>query len=148
MILGQSSTPDRTARCKHRPSGDDQRRAPAPDGRREPAEADGSDLKRQVAELRSRVETLEAELERARGVLDSATGYAVVTMNLGGQITSWNAGARAILGYDAAEIIGCSGEVFFPAEDRARRVFAGELPRATSAGTCGAMAVASGPAAR
>ena len=48
-------------------------------------------------------------------------------MNLGGRITGWNAGARAILGYTEGEILGRSGEVFFPHEDRVEGAFVAEL---------------------
>jgi len=77
---------------------------------------------------------LEAENERLRRLLDSATEYAVITLDPDGQITGWNEGARAILGYDAAEILGRSGAIFFSAEDRARGVFVGELVRALEDG--------------
>ncbi|MBO1076410.1 PAS domain S-box protein [Roseomonas marmotae] len=72
-----------------------------------------------------------AELERIRRLLDSATDYAIVVLDLRGQVTGWNEGARAILGYRDSEILGRSGELFFPAEDRERGAFVREL--------CGAM---------
>jgi PAS domain S-box-containing protein len=74
------------------------------------------------------------DAERLRRLLDSAADYAIITLNLEGRITGWNEGARAILGYGDAEILGRSGEVFFPAEDRARGVFVQELCRALEKG--------------
>ncbi len=87
-----------------------------------------------AAASKTEIQRLRAELDQARRILDSATDYAVVTMNLAGQITGWNAGARSILGYGDADILGRSGEIFFPAEDRARGVFPGELRRAMQCG--------------
>jgi PAS domain S-box-containing protein len=68
-------------------------------------------------------QTLRAENERLRRLLDSATNHAIITLNPGGRITGWNEGARAILGYGDTEIPGRSGEVFFSAErPRPRRL--------------------------
>ena len=86
------------------------------------------------AELKAENESLRAENARLVRLLDGATDYAVITINLGGRITGWNSGARAILGYSDGEILGRSGEVFFPAEDRAAGVFTGELCRAMENG--------------
>ena len=48
--------------------------------------------------------------------------------------SSWNAGARAIMGYTEAEIVGRSGEAVFTSEDRASGRFATELRRALETG--------------
>jgi PAS domain S-box-containing protein len=74
------------------------------------------------------------EVERVRQCLDSASDYAIVTLDPEGRITGWNEGARAILGYDHAEILGRSGELFFPAEDRAEGTFVKELCRTMEEG--------------
>ena len=103
----------------------------APD---EPFSLMGHTAEQRIAELEAEVGSLRAGVERARRLLDSATDHAVITMNLGGRVTGWNTGARVILGYADAEILGRSGEVFFPAEDRARGVFLGELCRALDDG--------------
>jgi PAS domain S-box-containing protein len=89
---------------------------------------------RHIAELEAEIEALQTECERVRRLLDSAAEYAIVTLDSDGLITGWNEGAHAILGYDAAEIIGRSGEVFFPAEDRAEGAFVKELCRAVEDG--------------
>ncbi|MFC0407763.1 sensor histidine kinase [Roseomonas elaeocarpi] len=87
-----------------------------------------------LRELEAENRTLRAEVEQLRHLLNSATDYAVITMNLGGRITGWNAGARVILDYAEAEILGRSGEVFFPPQERADGVFVGELCRAMEEG--------------
>ena len=51
-------------------------------------------------------------------LLASATDYAIITMDLDGAVTSWNEGARRILGWTEEEIIGSSAEVIFTDEDR------------------------------
>jgi len=115
------SRPTDTASARHRQDSDGSMAAGSTSG--SSADAFGTD-----------VQSLRAELEQGRRILDSATDYAVVTMNMSGQITGWNAGARSILGYGDADILGRSGEVFFPAEDRARGVFPAELRRAMQFG--------------
>ncbi|NJL21149.1 MAG: PAS domain S-box protein [Leptolyngbyaceae cyanobacterium SM1_3_5] len=73
---------------------------------------DISDRKRSEAALRDR-ET------RLRLILESAKDYAIITLDLNGRFTSWNAGAQRLLGYTEAEIIGQHGRVIFTPEDRA-----------------------------
>lgn len=89
---------------------------------------------RHIEELKVENGELRTEAERLRRLLDSAADYAIVTLDGEGRITGWNEGARAILGYADAEILGRSGEVFFPAEDRAKGVFVQELCRAVEEG--------------
>jgi PAS domain S-box-containing protein len=38
--------------------------------------------------------------------VDDLTDYAIVTLDIAGKIRTWNAGARALLGYAAAEVVG------------------------------------------
>jgi PAS domain S-box-containing protein len=56
--------------------------------------------------------------------------YAIFTSDLGGLITTWNAGAEKILGYGEEEILGQPCDVIFTPEDRARG--APELERRTA----------------
>ena len=87
-----------------------------------------------IAELEAEVRELREQDARARLILDSATDYAIITMDTDGCITSWNTGAQAIMGYAEAEILGRSGEVVFTSEDRANGRFAIELRRAVETG--------------
>ena len=50
-------------------------------------------------------------------LLDSATDYAIIAMDLDGLVTSWNEGARRILGWTEEEMIGQPASVFFTLED-------------------------------
>ena len=92
-------------------------------------------------ELRARVIELEAELAgvrkllgRARSLVDSALDYAIVTLDLDGLITGWNAGAQKIMGYRDAEILGRTADILFTSEDRRSGRLATELTRALEIG--------------
>jgi PAS domain S-box-containing protein len=87
-----------------------------------------------IVELEAENQALKMDADRLRRLLDSAMDYAIITLSLEGRITGWNEGARAILGYGDAEILGCLGEVFFLAEDRAQGIFVQELCRAMEEG--------------
>ncbi|MCE4223262.1 PAS domain S-box protein [Methylobacterium sp. C25] len=54
---------------------------------------------------------------RHRQILDSALDYAIVTMDLDGRVTSWNAGAERMLGWSEAETAGRTTEMFFTPEE-------------------------------
>jgi PAS domain S-box-containing protein len=49
-------------------------------------------------------------------LVDSVQDYAIFALDPNGYILSWNAGARRLKGYSAAEIIGKHFSVFYPAE--------------------------------
>ena len=87
-----------------------------------------------MAALEAENRALRDELEQARRILGSATEYAIFTLDPEGRISSWNAGARNVLGYVEAEILGRSGNIFFTPEDRAEGAFTGELCRALDEG--------------
>ena len=80
-----------------------------------PEEEDGEAAS--AAALAVQNAALRAQLSQARLVLDSATDHAIITMDSAGRITSWNTGARRILGYAEAEVLGRSGEIVFTSED-------------------------------
>ena len=99
-----------------------------------PSALDLPDAARRITELEAENRSLKGQLERLRRLLDSASDYAVIRLDLEGRITGWNEGARTILGYCEGEILGRSGEVFFPAEDRAEGIFVRELCQALENG--------------
>src|SRR5690606_3107992 len=55
--------------------------------------------------------------ERLRLVIESATEYAIVTLDWARRITGWNSGAERMLGYAEAEVLGRPGDIFFTPED-------------------------------
>jgi PAS domain S-box-containing protein len=75
----------------------------------------------------------EAE-ERTRLLLDSASDYAILTLDDDGLITSWNVGAEALFGWSAAEAVGRHFGLLFTPEDQDAGIPAGEIARATDAG--------------
>jgi two-component system CheB/CheR fusion protein len=76
-----------------------------------------------TADLTERKEVdglLLASDERMRLLLDSATDYAIFSMDRDGLIRSWNAGAEYVFGFKANEAVGRHTEIIFTPEDRAR----------------------------
>jgi PAS domain S-box-containing protein len=100
---------------------------------REPGAAE---LRRRVAELEAEIAELRraprvaVELEAGRAaalrdsearfrlVVESATDYAIFTMDLERRVTGWNAGAERVLGWPEEEILGRSADAIFTPEDR------------------------------
>jgi two-component system CheB/CheR fusion protein len=68
--------------------------------------------------------------ERLRLLIESATYYAIFTLDERGAIDSWNPGAERMFGYQANEIIGRHFDVLFIPEDRAAGVPGRELDQA------------------
>ncbi|GLS71731.1 PAS domain S-box protein [Methylobacterium tardum] len=75
-----------------------------------------------ITERREAEERLRTSEERLRLIIETATDYAILTMDPDRRITSWSAGAEATFGYTAEEIIGQLGDVLFTPEDRAAAV--------------------------
>jgi PAS domain S-box-containing protein len=69
---------------------------------------------RRMAEARLR----ESE-RRFRLLVEGVSDYALFMLDPEGRITSWNAGAQRIKGYQAEQVLGRHFEMFFTAEDRA-----------------------------
>jgi PAS domain S-box-containing protein len=55
-------------------------------------------------------------------VLESAMDYAIVTMDLHGNITSWSNGAENIFGWSEGEMLGKTAGTIFTLEDRANGI--------------------------
>lgn len=79
--------------------------------------------RRRIEEAHQRAEEgLRRSNERLRIILDSASEYAIITLDGAGRIASWNSGAERLLGYRESEILGQPGDIFFSPEDRASDV--------------------------
>jgi PAS domain S-box-containing protein len=66
------------------------------------------------------VEQLRRSEESFRLLVQSVRDYAMFMLDAGGVVTSWNAGAEHIKGYEAGEIIGRHFSCFYTPEDQAR----------------------------
>src|SRR3712207_3611655 len=71
-----------------------------------------------IKELKKTRDSLRASEGWLRAILESATDYAIITLDLDGHVTSWNSGARNVLGWDASEVLGRHTAFFFTPEDR------------------------------
>ena len=78
------------------------------------------ELEAENARLRRELEAARRQAALSDAVLESATDYAVLTLDPGGQVTSWNAGAENLLGWGEAEALGMDCRLTFTPEDRER----------------------------
>lgn len=69
-----------------------------------------------------------------RQVFDAAIDHAIMTLDLEGTVTSWNAGAERTLGWTEAEMVGGSAERIFDVDDRAAGRLGEELRAAREHG--------------
>jgi len=83
-----------------------------------------------AAQLRSA-----ASERRFRLLVQGAKDYAILMLSPDGRVTSWNEGARRILGYEEEEILGEHFSVFFTPEDRQEGRPEHELRRAIDGAT-------------
>ena len=72
--------------------------------------------------------------ERMRLLFESATDYAIMSLDPAGLVTSWNAGARLIFGWAEEETLGRHFDLLFTPADRDARVPDSDLERAIALG--------------
>jgi len=75
-----------------------------------------SKITRDLTERKRQEEALRQSEERFRLLVEGVQDYAIFMLSPEGVVTSWNAGARRILGYEANEIIGKHFSRFYKAE--------------------------------
>ena len=85
-------------------------------------------------EYRWALEQKRASEERNRLILESATDYGIISMDLNGLVTSWNEGAHRIFGWSEQEMFGRPCDDFFTTEDRANGVPEREMGGALTKG--------------
>ncbi|GIZ50455.1 PAS domain-containing protein [Noviherbaspirillum aridicola] len=65
-------------------------------------------------------DTLDASL-LLTSIYGTALDYAILTFDLQGKVSSWNAGAERITGFQAKEMMGEDNGILFTPDDRARQ---------------------------
>jgi PAS domain S-box-containing protein len=75
-------------------------------------------ITRDVSDRRSADRALHDSEQRFRLLVQSVHDYAIYMLDPAGIVTNWNAGAEAIKGYKAGEIVGRHFSVFYTDEDR------------------------------
>ena len=79
-------------------------------------------------------EALRDSEERYRLIVDSARDYAIFTTDLKGRITTWNRGAREVLGWEEADAIGRPNAILYTPEDHLVGVPEAEMAEALAKG--------------
>jgi PAS domain S-box-containing protein len=74
--------------------------------------------------------------ELFRLLVESVDDYAIVMLDTGGRVVSWNRGAQRINGYHRDEILGSHVSIFYPPEAVSAGLPGRELELATSEGRC------------
>lgn len=77
---------------------------------------------------------VQASETRYRAIFESAIDYAIIVLDLDGNVTNWNTGAERILGWSPEEVCGKPADVFFTPEDRAARIADKEMHSALTEG--------------
>lgn len=81
------------------------------------------ELERNVADRTAELQRVNAALqvgeERYRLVVEGATGFAIMMLDLDGRVATWNVGAQRLFGYDESEVIHQYFGHFFTPEDQA-----------------------------
>ena len=77
------------------------------------------DSREELASIAALNAALNASEERLRLIVEAAADYAILTVDTERTVATWSAGAAAVFGYTAAEIIGQSSDILFTPEDRA-----------------------------
>jgi PAS domain S-box-containing protein len=81
-------------------------------------------ITRDLSERKAAQEVLKRSEEQFRLLIQGVTDYAIYMLDPKGNVSSWNAGAKRIKGYEPEEIIGQHFSSFYTAEDQAD-----DLPR-------------------
>jgi PAS domain S-box-containing protein len=87
-----------------------------------------------VTQRRAHREALRQSEDRYSLIVSGVKDYAIMMLDNGGRVVSWNPGAERLFGYREAEIIGRSYEAFYLEEDRRAHVPELELQQAATQG--------------
>src|SRR3954453_8109692 len=87
-----------------------------------------------VVRLRRDPDPAQRDRTLCQAILESASDYAILTIDPNGLGTSWDAGAGNLLGWAEAEALGMDGRLLFTPEDRERGAPEAEMAQAREAG--------------
>jgi PAS domain S-box-containing protein len=93
-----------------------------------------SKIVRDLSLRRQAEEKLRTSEEWLRALVEGGKKYAIITLDPQGRVTTWNAGAQRIKGYEADEVIGQSISRFYTPEDVQRGKPEQQLKTATETG--------------
>jgi PAS domain S-box-containing protein len=75
-----------------------------------------------VEELKQKNEQLKQSEERYHRMVSDVTDYAIILLDKEGKILDWNKGAEKLKGYSSPEIIGKNFRLFYPKEEKAKKL--------------------------
>jgi len=81
------------------------------------ATSDGVKVIAAIVDTSKYMRALQEAEARFRSMIESVSDYAIITLDPGGHITSWNRGAKRLKGYDDHEIVGQHFSILYVKED-------------------------------
>ncbi|GAC1493703.1 MAG: hypothetical protein NVS1B2_09060 [Vulcanimicrobiaceae bacterium] len=89
---------------------------------------------RDATDIYTSTEALRASQERYRTLVETVSEYAIFAISDDGNVSLWNAGAQALFGYEAEEIVGLPSSLLYVPEDVRRDIGRREVLAATADG--------------